>query len=32
MSMTDYIDEYLIHFPKSEPVEDFGDRCELYSL
>ncbi|KAK1829369.1 protein-ribulosamine 3-kinase, chloroplastic [Podospora conica] len=27
-----YIDEYIKHYPRSEPVEDFEDRGALYSL
>lgn len=27
-----YIDEYVRHFPVSEPVEDFEGRLELYCL
>ncbi|KAK4223747.1 hypothetical protein QBC38DRAFT_512208 [Podospora fimiseda] len=31
--MTDeYIEEYIKHFPKSEPVEDFEDRGAFYNL
>ncbi|KAI1267817.1 Fructosamine kinase-domain-containing protein [Xylariaceae sp. FL1019] len=27
-----YIDEYLKHFPKTEPVDEFDDRNRLYSI
>jgi len=27
-----YIDEYIKHFPISEPVEEFDDRGKLYCL
>ena len=30
--LTDYIGEYLTHYPKSEPADDFDDRNLLYSL
>jgi protein-ribulosamine 3-kinase len=27
-----YIDEYVKHFPKTEPMEEFDDRLWLYCL
>lgn len=30
--LTDYIREYLVHYPSSEPTGDFADRNLLYSL
>ena len=32
MKSKEYIDEYLKHFPASEPAEEFDDRNRLYSI